>query len=129
METKFQTSFIPKKSLMMQGGIGGISAQAPRHRSSSIFMTLAVLIFIASLCIAGGTYFWKSLALQSQESYKTQLAQREKQFNANLIEELKRQNVKIDFARQLLRNHLALSQIFGIIGLFTAIGVLRLTAN
>lgn len=82
-------------------------------------MTIASLIFVASLVAAGGMYFWKSTLLSSQERYKEQLVEREKQFNADLIEELKRQNVKIDLAKELLANHIALSQIFDVIGRLT----------
>src|SRR3989344_1268957 len=116
METKFQTSFIPKKPF---SPIGGLNVQQPRRATSSLFMTLAGFLFIVSLLAAGGMYFWKSYLLSSQESYKTQLAEREKQFNADLIEELKSQNVKIDLPKNLIDKHLAASQIFDIIGRLT----------
>ncbi len=118
METKFQTSFIPKKPLIPPGGMSGLNT-SPRRHTTSLFMSLAVILFILSLLAAGGMYFWKSYLLSSQASYKTQLAERERQFNADLIEELKRQNVKIDLAKQLIGNHLAVSQIFDIIGRLT----------
>lgn len=118
METKFQTSFIPKKPLMPAGSPGGLS-QPPRKRGSSLFMTISVLVFLASLLAAGGSYFYKSLLLSSQEGYKQQLVEREKQFNADLIEKLKRQDVQLTLAGQILQNHLAVSQVFGIIGLLT----------
>ncbi len=121
METKFQTSFIPKKPLTLAGsGLGGISVpQQPKRRGTSVFMSIAVIIFIISLGAVAGVHFWKSVLISAQDSYKVQLAQREKQFNLALIEELKRQDVKISLADQLLRNHLAISNIFGIIGSFT----------
>ncbi len=100
------------------GGLGG-SGQPPHKHRSSLFMTVATLLFIASIAAAGSMFFWKSLLLTSQESYKKQLADREKQFNANLIEELKRQDVKISFAQQLIKQHIAASQIFSIVGLLT----------
>ena len=99
--------------------VGGLNTPTPRRHTSSLFMTLAVFLFIASLASAGGMYFWKSVLLSSQEGYKIQLAEREKQFNADLIEELKRQNVKIDLAKGLLKNHMAMSQIFDIVGRLT----------
>jgi hypothetical protein len=82
-------------------------------------MIIAVLVFLASLAAAGGMYFWKSMLLSAQEGYKTQLAQREKQFNSDLIEELKRQDVKISIAQELIRNHLAISNVFDILGSMT----------
>lgn len=120
METKFQTSFIPKKPISPAGGFAGGTSSMPRpHKTSSLFMTLATLLFIVSLAAAGGMYFWKSTLLNAQETYKTELAAQEKRFNTNQIEELKRQDVKITLAQQLLNNHIAASQIFNIIGLMT----------
>lgn len=116
METKFQTSFIPKKPFTP---IGGVNIRTSHSHTTSLFMTLATLLFIASLVAAGGMYFWKSYLLSAQESYKSQLAEREKQFNSDLIEELKRQNIKIDTAKNLIVNHIAVSQIFDIIGRLT----------
>lgn len=116
METRFQTSFIPKKPLVTVGGMG-----APvRHKhSSSIIMMIGAIAFVVSLGTAGGAFFWKSYLESSQEKYRLELAERERQFNGDLIEELKAQNVRIDFATQLLNKHIALSQIFDIIGRLT----------
>jgi hypothetical protein len=118
METRFQTSFIPKKPTTST--IGGISS-APKHRhGASVFMSIATVLFILSLVGAGGTYAWKQYLISAQDTYKQDLATREKQFNIDLIEQLKGANVKIDMAHKLLTNHLALSQIFDIIGRMTA---------
>jgi hypothetical protein len=74
---------------------------------------------LASLVAAGGAYVWKGVLNSSQESYKTQLAERERQFNIDLIEELKRANTRIDLASKLLANHLAISQVFDVIARLT----------
>ena len=50
---------------------------------------------------------------------KKDLSERERQFNSDLIEELKRQNVKIDIAKNLINDHVATSQIFDIVGRLT----------
>ncbi len=118
METKFQTSFIPKKPI--SSAIGGIPSSSPRsHVSNSIFMTIATLLFILSLAGAGGVYAYKQYLIKAQVEYKQELVTRQKQFNTDLIEELKAQSVKIDLARKLLNEHTALSQIFDIIGRLT----------
>jgi hypothetical protein len=118
METKFQTSFIPKKPITST--IGAVSMSTPvRHHTSSLFMSLATLVFIASIAAAGSAYAWKHYLTSAQVSLKETLATREKQFNVDLIEQLKAANIKIDLARRLLNNHLALSQIFDILGRVT----------
>lgn len=116
METKFQTSFIPKKPIST---IGGPTVAPTKHRGASWFMTFSVLVFILSLAAVGGAYAWKQVLVSAQAGYKTQLAERQKQFNVDLISQLKEANVKIDIAKTLLRNHVAMSQIFGIISRIT----------
>jgi hypothetical protein len=115
METKFQTSFIPKKPIIPQN-----SGQPKNTNGSvSLFMTLGVLLFLASLLVAGGSFFYKDLLIKKQETLKKQLVEREKQFNVDLIEKLKKTNTRIDTANKLLNNHIALSQIFDIVSKLT----------
>jgi hypothetical protein len=115
METKFQTSFIPKKSQVQMGG-----AVAPKvHHSTSLFMLVGGFLFLLSLAAAGGAYVYKNILISDQASYKQQLADREKKFNVTLIEDLKRADTRIDLTTNLLAKHLALSQIFDVIGKIT----------
>lgn len=116
METKFQTSFIPKKPLVIEQKI---------HTSSgiSIFMVISSLIFIGSIVWAGFTFVWKDVLLKSQADYKIRLADSEKRFDTSLIEDLKKANVKIDLGRQLIKNHLDVTEIFNIVSLLTIEGV------
>jgi len=117
METKFQTSFIPKKPTT--SSIGGFSTPAPKKATASIFMTIATILFILSIAGAGGTYAYDQYLQNAQSGYKDQLVARENQFNVNLIEQLKSENVKINLARQVLNNHVALSQVFEMISRIT----------
>ncbi len=113
MEPKFQTSFIPKKQAYPAiGGIGGAPAPKVVHHGTSIFMSLAILLFVVSLGSVGGVYLWKQYLVKAQEDYKTELAKNESQFKLELIEQLKKANTQIDQARQILRNHVAISQVF-----------------
>jgi hypothetical protein len=117
METRFQTSFIPKKPVIST--IGAISTIPKHHHGASLFMTMGTMLLILSLAFAAGVYAWKSYLVSAQATYKKDLATREQQFNIDLIEQLKGENVKIDLAQKLLNNHMAISQIFDIIGRLT----------
>ena len=117
METKFQTSFIPKKSVSPTGMAG--NAPVIRRAPSSIVMTLATIIFIVSIAAAGGLYAWKFVLTADQKSYKEQLSQRQEQFDLGLIRDLKQVNVQINTARQLMASHLAISQVFESLGRLT----------
>ncbi len=83
-------------------------------------MLLGVLIFVVSIAAAGFSFFAKGYLAQSQEKYKIDLADNEKRFNLPLIEELRKANTKIDLAKQLLKNHVAVSEALGIISGLTA---------
>ncbi len=114
MDPKFQTSFIPKKQQSYQPFtpvMGSSLTKQPRH-GSSVFMSLAIVIFVLSLGSLAGVYFWKQYLETVQVSYKTELAQREKNFDIALIERLKKYNIQIDKAKSLLVNHTAVSQLF-----------------
>ncbi len=115
METKFQTSFIPKKSQVQVGG-----TVAPKmHHSTSLFMLVGGFLFILSLAAAGGVFLWKGMLIADQAKYKQELADREKKFNVALIQELKRADTRIDLTTGLLAKHLALSQVFEVISKIT----------
>lgn len=86
-------------------------------------MFVAVIIFIVSVAGAVFSLLWKNVLVKSQENYKIQLAESEKRFNTTLIEELKKANTKIDLSKQLLKNHLAVSELFSIISRLTIEGV------
>lgn len=108
METKFQTSFIPKKPLVPEAG--------PKvHQSVSLFSIIGVLIFIISVATAGGVFAWAKLVQTQQESYKKQIAHNREQFGTD-IKFLERFNAKINLSRELIHNHLAVANIFDLLG-------------
>ncbi|MEK7464071.1 MAG: hypothetical protein AAB610_03060 [Patescibacteria group bacterium] len=118
METKFQTSFIPKKPL-----VSDQKMSSNRSAGTSIFMFVAIILFVASIAGAVFSVLWKNVLNKSQENYKVQLAESEKRFNLSLIEELKKANTKIDLSKQLLKGHLAVSELFSIISRLTIEGI------
>jgi len=113
METKFQTSFIPKKPLLPQESVRA-------HSPTNLLMVIATIAFLVSLGGAGFVILGKTILLKAQEQAKKTLTESEKRFNLPLIEELKNANSKIDLANQLLRNHIAASEALAIIGGLTA---------
>lgn len=112
METKFQTSFIPKKSL---------SAPVVAHHgaSVSIFMILSVIMFLGSIGYAGFSYWWNIHLVEEQKSLEEGLKNRRNRFNPTVIENLKNANTKIDLAKDLLKKHLAVEAVFDIIAKLT----------
>lgn len=116
MEPKFQTSFIPKKqSFSPIGSLSGGTVQKPTMHGASIFMAIAVFVFVVSIAGVGGAYFLKSYIISQNDAYKKELAAREEQFQLDLIVRLKQVNTQIDSAKTILANHVALSKIFEVI--------------
>lgn len=121
METRFQTSFIPKKA-PQSFAPGTIAPAAPRKSGSGrgIYMTIAVVLFIASLVSIAGAYGWKLYLESSQSSLGASLANREKEFNLDQISLMKAESTKIQLARQLINNHAAVSKVFSVISQLTS---------
>lgn len=90
---------------------------------ASVFMFISVIIFILSLAGAGFTFFWKDVLVKQQASYQVELEKAEKRFDIALIEKLKKVNTKIDLANQLLKKHIAVSEVFDIMNSLTTEGI------
>lgn len=111
METKFQTSFIPKKP---------ITPTVVVTRSPiSIFFLVSMVLFLGSLLAAGGVLLWQNQLDAKHESLKEELAKQKKQFDSNFLTLLKEKTGKISIAKSLLDNHLAASKIFDMVGSIT----------
>jgi hypothetical protein len=105
MDKEFQTSFIPKKTVIESpkraGGGGG-----------GIFNLIAFVIFIASLLSAGGAYFYRQSVSANIEEYKTSLIRARNQFEPGAIRELQILDKRLNAATKILNQHVAVSPIF-----------------
>lgn len=83
-------------------------------------MVIAVVLFIGSIGAAGFVVAWQHYLIKAREEAKVVLAKNQQQFNPPLIETLKKADTKITLAKTLMSRHLAVSNIFEIIGRLTA---------
>jgi len=114
METKFQTSFIPKKPLISDSRI-------PIARGgTNILMIIASILFIISIVGAVFSVLWINILNKDQKNYKDELAKMQDKFPIADIENLKAINKKIELSKKLLKNHMAVEEIFSIIGQLTS---------
>jgi hypothetical protein len=88
--------------------------------TTSILMLIAVIIFVVSLGGAVFSYLGQIYLLNVQKQSKLDLTENEKRFNTSRIEDLQKANAKIDLAKQLLRNHVAVSEALNIVAGLTA---------
>lgn len=104
METKFQTSFIPKQP---------VNAEAPHHASAaSLFFLFAFIIFMASLASAGGVFIYNEIIKKNISEGKAQLTLNKNAFDPNTISQITRLNDRINAADSLLKKHKSVSTLF-----------------
>jgi len=104
METKFQTSFIPKQP---------VTSEAPHHASAaSLFFLFAFIIFMASLASAGGVFIYDEIIKKNIEDGKKQLSLNRNAFDPNTISQITRLNDRINAADNLLKKHKSVSTLF-----------------
>ena len=120
METRFQTSFIPRKPIMASGP--SMVSSSSHHTFGGLFMSIATFLFIASLLSVGGAFIYENYLNSVQTGQKDSLNKLENSFQSQLTElqNLQEESVKIDIAKQLLASHLAVSQLVALIGQLTS---------
>lgn len=117
MDNKFQTSFIPKRPIL-------IDQKVKSHGGgTSVFMFVSIIIFTISLAGAIFSFAWKNILVKNQETYIQELKKAEERFDIGLIDKLRKANTKIDLANQLLKKHIRVSEIFAIINSLTTEGI------
>ncbi len=104
METKFQTSFIPKTTL--EPVTGG------EKKPLGLLMFVATIIFFISILIGAGVFGWGKYLESQKVKMKSDLDRNIKAFEPQTLQEYVRLNTRINAAQQLLAKHVAVSYIF-----------------
>lgn len=108
MESGIQSSFIPKDA----------SAQTPIPRRAEgggladLFFLLSIVLFVASLALAGAVFLYEQYAQSSSASKLDQLQRAKAAFEPSLIQELTRLDDRMRVAETLLNAHLAPTALF-----------------
>ncbi|MDB5204689.1 MAG: protein of unknown function with transrane region [Candidatus Taylorbacteria bacterium] len=105
METKFQTSFIPKTSL-------DPIATNTVHKPLGFFSFISSIIFFITVLVAGGAFGWDKYLETSKAKIQSDLERNVKSFEPQTLDEYVRLNNRIDSAKTLLASHVAVSYIF-----------------
>ena len=111
METKFRTSFIPKKTL---------AAEAPRASSSgggsvNLFFAIGTIIFVLTFVGAGSVYLYRVIIEKSIAEKSAALESAKKAFEPSFIEVARRFDARINAARDLLAAHTVVSPVFSLL--------------
>jgi hypothetical protein len=112
VETKFQTSFIPKQPVTE-------SARRPSGGGMSILLLVGFLFLIVSAAAAAGVFIWNKTILSNISEGEAQLLESKKGFENNTIATYTKLDNRIDVADALLKKHIQSSAIFPKLGLNT----------
>ena len=105
MDKEFQTSFIPKKTV--------IEKPKKIHNSGGgVVNLIAFVVFIASILSAGGAYFYRSSVQADIKQHKIDLQRAKNAFEPSLITELQILDKRLTAATGILDKHIAVSPIF-----------------
>jgi uncharacterized membrane protein YqiK len=99
-----QTSFIPKKPIVPEGEESGGGV--------SLFLLIGIIIFIVSLALAGGVWFYKGNLIQQIADNKEALVAARASFEEGTIDRLVELDERIKQSEILLKKHVAISPIF-----------------
>lgn len=108
MDNKFQTSFIPKRSL---DDVGRVGIKTPRN----VFSIIAIFMITISLLGAGGVFAYTYFINNKIKIAKEQVTVKEKQFNYGAIEDIVRVDKQLKVGESLLNNHTAVSKLFSVL--------------
>lgn len=109
METKFQTSFIPKKPIMQENKI---------TTGVSLFLLISIIIFLISSGIAGWVYLEKGRLINSITEQKDIINKNKDSLNKDSvsIEKFVELNTRIETSKSLLSRHISVAPLFGFLG-------------
>lgn len=108
MDTKFQTSFIPKKDITQR-------TFRARPESISLALLVAIIIFILSFAAAAGVFFYKRMLISRTAGMNQSLIQAKNSFDPAFIEEVNNLNKRILSANKLLDAHTAVLPVFDLL--------------
>ncbi len=114
MESRFQTSFVPKQPIAPQ--TGGTHKNFYTKRSSiSIFSSLSGILFVLALIGAAGAFFYQVYLSRHIISLTKDLETIRASLDPVIIAQLQRTDLRIETAKQILGAHTTQSPLFAVL--------------
>ncbi len=109
MDSKFQTSFIPKRPI--------VSGNRPTavKQSLNLFSIIGVFVFIVATALSAGVFLYEKTLFESNNSKKEDIKKEISAFDPVQTRQLTVVKTKIDGVNELLRNHIALTEFFDLL--------------
>lgn len=114
MEPKFQTSFIPKKTLT-----AAANPQTRRGGSLNIVVLISLIIALGAIVLSVGAFLYKQLIISGIDRKEATLERARAAFEPALIEELVRLDARLISAKEILNQHVAPSALFAVLETLT----------
>lgn len=103
MDPKFQSSFIPKASV--------VGDNKPKEKLG-LWGVVSALVFTASILFLGGVYAYKKMTLSAVSSIQADITKEQQTMDTTAINNIISFDSKIKSIRNLINNHVAVSQYF-----------------
>ncbi len=111
MEPKFQTTFIPKSPVVS----GTKEVFSEPQGKVTLLSILAMIVFMASILASGGLFLYTKVQEKSLADLKASMSLEKESFNESIIKDLILASDQIKAVKNLLDNHLILSNIFAVL--------------
>lgn len=103
METKFQTSFIPKKP---------INEEQKSGSGISLFLLVSIIVFLVALGLVAWVFIERNILINKIGIDKQTIESNKASFETNTIESMILLDSRIKVANTLLNNHVSISPVF-----------------
>ncbi len=110
MEPKFQNSFIPKKPMGLTQNVG-VQVSHP----TNIFSVIAGVIFVIALLVSGGLFTYGKILNSQIKEVQVKILDARGAYEPEKIKELIDIDKKISSSNDLLRNHVAVSEVLSLL--------------
>jgi hypothetical protein len=107
MENSFQTSFIPKKSI--------VTNSVTRRAPTNLFSIIAFVILMIILLTSGGLFLYKGYLTKKKATLSSSLIKVRDNFDKDTITELQLFDKRVSASKQILSTHTALTPLFSLI--------------
>lgn len=111
MDPRFQTSFIPKKPI--------VATTNSVPSTINLFSLIATVLFVVSLALSGGVYFYKDLLGKQIEESKVFLKKAQDDIDSDFIKQAIRLDSRIETSKKLLSSHLTITPFFAFLSEIT----------
>lgn len=109
-QSQFTTTFIPKKPMVQEVATG-----APVSRPVGILSSVSLILFIITILMGGGVYFWETYTIKNVAVLENSVKTVEKEFEPQLITQLQALDKQLKNANVLIKNHAVVSPIFDLL--------------